>query len=210
MQDIYDHMDKQEPIDFTKVYDPLRFWDDYGDKYYKDHKKPEEFMKYVPYLLNHLKVLKVDTLYNAGCGFCRIEPFLLEGKVVKKITSVDISQKQLDAAEEYLKDSEFRENIDIKKQTVKWSKFPHDNWDCTLSVECLQHLPPPTVYLAIKQLVDVAKKYIIIVERFAFAGEHPAPHLWSHDYASLFVNKGVKLMESVNLGNGMVGMVFKK
>jgi len=244
VQDIYNHADKQIDIDITKVYDPLHFWEDYGDKYFKGFDKPQEFHKYIAWLLMKLKVLKVDTLYDAGCGFCRVEPFLLEAGVVKDITAVDISQKQLDCAKIYLTptiplkpqfkpeateeerkkaDEEFKKteedytkaverikHIDIRKQTLKWSTIPPDSYDCTMTVECMQHLPISSVRYAIKELQKLSRKYVIIVERFVFDGEHPVPHLWSHNYAKMMTDIGLKLIEATILGNGMVGMVFKK
>ena len=234
IQDVYDHMEKQQPLDITKKYDPLHFWDNYGDKYYRDHKKYQDFSKHIPWLLQRLKPLKIETLLDAGCGFCRVEPFLLEGGVVKHITAIDISQKQLDAAEEYLKPVEpkreayqndedfakaqekyknfleFRKNIDIKKQTIKWSKTPDNSYDCTLSIECMQHMHLPTARYAMLQLKKLTKKYAIIIERFVFPGEHPSPHIWSHDYAKIMTDMGMKLRETNIMGNGMVAMVFEK
>jgi len=234
VQDIYDQQDKQVDLDITKVYDPLHFWEDYGDKYFKGFSKPQEFNKYIPWLLTKLKVLKVDTLYDAGCGFCRVEPYLLESGVVKDITAIDISQKQLDSAKEYLSptlpirvdfktDEDFDKamkafdeaverlkHIDIKKQTIRWSDIPEGSYDCTLSIECMQHLPISSVRYAIKQLQKVAKKYVIVIERFVFDGEHPAPHIWSHNYVKMMTDIGLKLIEGTVLGNGMIAMVYKK
>ncbi len=234
VDDIYKHVDTQQTIDITKVYDPLHFWEDYGDKYYKEFKKPQDFGKYIPWLIEKLRVLKVDTLYDAGCGFCRVEPFLIEAGVVKEITAIDISQKQLDSAKEYLTpkepkkdsfntDKEFAEaqeqyakllkqsdQIYVGKQTIKWSNTPANSYDCTMSIECMQHLPLTSVRYAIRQLEKLARKYVVVIERFVFDGEHPAPHIWSHNYMKLATDIGLKPIEASILGNGMTGMVFKK
>lgn len=234
VQDIYNLTDKGEDLDFTKTYDPLHFWEDFGDKYFKGFDKPQEFMKYIPWLLKKFNVLKVDTLYDAGCGFCRVEPFLLQAKVVKEITAIDISQKQLDCAKDYLTptlplrpsfktDEEYKkaqeehkkaleriEHIDIRKQTLKWSTIKPESYDCTMTIEVMQHLPISSVRYAIKELQKLSKKYVIIVERFVFDGEHPTPHIWSHNYAKMMTDIGLKLIEASNLGQGMIGMIFKK
>ena len=210
IKDLYGFFDKNEIVDVTKPYDPLHFWEDFGDKYYKGIKKPAEVTKYVPYLVSRMKSLKVDSLYDAGCGFARLVPFLLDAECVKNVTCVDISQKQLDSAKDYLKDYKHMDKITFKKQSIKWSNDPGYSYDCTMSVECMQHLRLPTVRYAIKQLHKLSRKYVVIIERFVFDGEHPFPHLWSHNYFKLASDIGLKILEAKFIDNGVIAMVFKK
>ena len=207
---MFDNGDKQVPIDITKKYDPLMFWDDFGDKYFKSFKKPQELGKYVQWLIPTLKTLNIETLYDAGCGFCRLEPFLLDSGVVKNITAVDISQKQLDCVDEYLKDYDKKDKIDIRKQTLKWSKIPADSYDCVMSIECMQHMHLSSVRYAVKEIQKLTKKYAIIIERFVFDGEHPLPYIWSHNYPKLFSDIGMKVLDSKVIGPGLIAMVLEK
>ncbi len=208
--DIYAQQDKNEPIDVTKQYDPLHFWEDCGDKFFKSFKKPQELNKYAAWLIARIKSLKVDNLLDAGCGFARLVPFLLDSGVVKTINCIDISQKQLDSAKEYLKDYKLLDRITFEKRSIKWSNVKPYTYDCTMSIECMQHLPLTSVRYAIKQLQAVSKKYVVIIERFMYDGEHPLPHLWSHNYWKLATDIGLKVLESKYIDAGIIAMVFKK
>lgn len=210
VQDIYDEIDKNVPIDITKIYDPLHFWEDFGADYLKTHKKQKDVQKYVAYVILKLEALKVKSLLDVGCSFGRLEPFLLDSGCVEEITGVDISQKQLDSAEEYLKDYDKKDKIKFEKQSVKNLSFESNSFDCVLSCETLQHMHLPSVRYAIHNMERVAKKYVILIERFIFDGEHSQPHIWSHDYYKLCTNAGFKVLENRLIGNGIIALVLKK
>lgn len=210
IEDLYKLHDKQEPIDFTKKYDPLYFWDNAGDKYFKSFKKANELAKFTPWLVSAIKILKVKTLLDAGCGFARIEPFLLDSGVVEEVTGIDISQKQLDSATKYLEGYEKKDKIKLQKQTIKWSNTPPNSYDCVLSVECIQHMQLSSARYAIRELQKLTRKYAIIVERFVYDREHPFPHLWSHNYPKLVTDMGFKMLEGKVIDNGVIGLVLEK
>lgn len=210
IQDIYDEHDKQQKADSTKVYDPLHFWDDYGDKYLKGFKKPQEIARNAPWVIHTLKMLGCKSLLDVGCGFCRLDPLLLDAGVVENITAIDISSKQLGSAHEYLGDYEKKDKITIQKASVKNLPFKDGEFDCVLSSECLQHLHLPSVRYALHHILRVASKYAIIIERFIYDGEHPKPHIWSHNYSKLLYDMGAKVIENQIVGNGIIGIVVKK
>ena len=210
IQDIYDENDKQIPVDITKKYDPLYFWDDYGDKYYRSFKRVQDLQKYVPWLLSRIASLNIKNLLDAGCGFGRLEPFLIDGGAVEEITGIDISQKQLDCAKEYLKEYQKSDKIKFIKASVKNLPFKDSSFDCVLSVECLTHMHLPSVRYAIKHMERVTRRYIVMVERFVFDGEHPQPHIWTHNYPKLWSDNGLKILECKLIGAGVIGMVLKK
>lgn len=210
VQDMWDEMDKQIPIDCTKVYDPLLFWEDFGDKYFKSFKKMPDIQRNLAWSLHKLGILKVDTLLDVGCGFCRLDPFFIDGNAVKEITAVDFSPKQLACAEEYLKEFPKKDKIHIINASVKKLSFENNSFDCVYASEVLQHIPPQGIYTAIREMARVAKKYVVMVERFVYDGEHPQPHLWSHNYTKLGSECGLKLVESKLIGNGILGMIWKK
>ncbi len=210
IEDVYESQDKNEPIDLTKQYDPLYFWDNCGDKFFKSYKKSQDLNKYIGWLVSRIKSLKVDTLLDAGCGFARIAPFLIDSEAVKEINAIDISQKQLDSAKDYLKNYSKADKIKLEKRSLKWSNVAPYTYDCTMSVECMQHLPLTSVRYAIRQLQKVSKKYVVIVERFLYDGEHPLPHLWSHNYIKLATDIGLKVLEAKFIDAGVIAIVFKK
>jgi len=210
IQDIYDYTDKQIPIDITKKYDPLHFWDDFGEGYYKSYTKQAQIQKYVAWVLDRLRVLAPETLLDVGCGFCRIEPFILDDRKVKEITAIDISQKQLDSAGKYLEDYTKKDKITTVKASGKNMPFEQNMFDCVVSIDCMSHMHLPSVRYVVKNMERVSKKYMIIIERFVYDGEHPQPHIWSHDYPRICYEYNYKVLESVFIMPGVIGMVLKK
>jgi len=210
IKDVYKHNDTNEPMDITKEYDPLHFWEDFGEDYLKSFKNQKDITRHVVYITSRLKSLDINTLYDAGCGFARLAPFIIKSDAATEITSIDISQKQLDSANKYLEGFEKRDKIKLMKQSIKWSNTPANSYDCTMSVECLQHMKLSSARYAIRELVKLSKKYIIIVERFVCDGEHPLPNVWSHNYYKLIDELGVKILEYKLIDNGVVGIVLKK
>jgi SAM-dependent methyltransferase len=210
IDDYLNEVNKIDIIDPTKKYDPLHFWDGFGDLYRKSLKRPQDIRKHSEWVIFKLLKLKVDTILDAGCGFCRLEPFLLDSGAAKEITAIDISQKQLDSSNEYLKDYPKLDKIIRKKLSIKNSKLPSDSFDCALSVECLSHMHLPTVRYALHEMKRIAKKYVVLVERYVFTEEHPQPHIWSHDYVKLCGDMGLKVLEAKMINNGVVGVILKK
>lgn len=210
VQDIWDEQDKQIPCDVTKKYDPLHFWEDYGEKYFKGFKRPQDIQKNLAWILHKLVSLKIDNLLDVGCSFCRLDPFFIDGKAVKEITAIDFSPKQLSCAEEYLKDYPNKDKIKIQNMSVKNLQFPDNTFDCVLSNECLQHLHLPSIQYAVREIFRVTKKYFVLVERFVFDEEHPQPHVWSHNYTKILTDCGFKILDAKLIGNGVIGMIVKK
>ena len=210
INDIWEETDKQIPLDCTKTYDPLHFWEDYGERYFNGFKNMNEIQRNVPWIIHKLTSLKVDTLLDVGCGFCRIEPFLIDSNAVKEITALDFSTKQIESAEKYLSEYPNKDKIKFVKDSVKHIPTGDNEFDCVLSVECLQHMHLPSVRYALHQMRRVTKKYIVLVERFVYDAEHPQPHLWSHNYLKLAGECGLKVLESKLIGNGIIGTILRK
>ena len=209
IQDVFDEIDKGQVIDQTKVYDPLHFWEDYGDKYFKSFKRMQDIQINLSWVVQILTSLKPESLLDVGCGFGRLEPFFIDAGVVDKVTGVDFSQKQLDSAVEYLKTYPKREKITLSKASAKNLPFKDKSFDIVLTSELFTHVPPNKVRNAFISLSRVAKKYIVCVERFVFPGEHPYPHIWTHDYVKQVGDWGITILQMKMIGNGMVGMILQ-
>ena len=89
-------------LPFTKPYDPEKFWNDFGEDFYKAFTSQPILQANSGWLIDKLKVLNVSTLLDVGCGFGRLLPFLLEAGVIKSANGVDISHSILKSATEYL------------------------------------------------------------------------------------------------------------
>ena len=215
VQDIWDEQDKQIPIDCRKKYDPLHFWEDFGEKYLnlfnaKDPKIKFDIQRNLGWILHKVRGLEIKTLLDVGCGFCRLEPFLLDGNAIEEATCIDISAKQIACVDVYLKDYPKRDKIKIVQASVKNLPFESNSFDCVLSSECFQHLHLPSVRAAFANIAKVSKKYLVVVERFVFEGEHPQPYLWSHNYIKLATDFGFKVLESKLIANGVMGIILEK
>jgi len=210
IQDIYDERDKQIPIDLTKKYDPLHFWEDYGDKYAKEFKKIQDIQRNIGWIVHRIKTLNVETLIDVGCGFGRLEPFLIDGANIKKITAVDFSQKQLNSAKDYLKEYPQIDKVTFLKASAKRIPVENSSFDCVLSSECLMHQNYNKTNHIIREMHRITKEYVILVERFIFDGEHPYPHVWSHNYSKLVGDIGFTILEAKVIGSGVITMVLKK
>ena len=210
IQDLYDEADKQIPVDCTKVYDPLYFWDNFAEDYYKGHKKIQNIQRNIGWFLHKVATLKCNNALDVGCGFGRIAPFMIDGKAVNEVTGIDISPKMLAYAEEYLKDCPTKDKIKFECMSAKSLKFPNNTFDLVFSNECLMHLPYSKVILAIREMRRVSKKYVVLVERFVYQGEHPQPHVWSHSYNQLMGEAGLTVLEDKLIGNGIIGAIARR
>lgn len=226
-KDVLDAIGKQgREMPIGKKYDPALFWDDLGEDYLKRFKKRENLYINVPWLMDRIKMLNVKTLLDAGTGFGRVLPFFLEEKIIETAAGFDVAPRILKTAEEYLKPLEpteedkknpdykqppdFRSKIEFFQADIK--KIPRDSetYDVVLTSEILQHLPPADAEKAIQECVRVARKAVIMVERWAFPSEHAEPHLWSHDIAQILKGLGMNVTQVTTIGPGLQGIVALK
>jgi SAM-dependent methyltransferase len=84
------------------------------------------------------------------------------------------------------------------------------SYDAVLSSETLQHMPIEDVELALRQMIRVTRRAIILVERWSFPDEHAEPHLWSHNYTEMFRKLGVNVVQTTTIGQGLQGVIALK
>ena len=217
IEDIWGERDKSVPADPQKTYDPLYFWDNFGENYYKSFGKKEQFQfgldgnNPVSWLIFKLELLKAENILEAGCGFGRLAPFLIDSNAVKEYNGVDFSVKILKFAEAYLKDypKDKMDRIKFHHASAKRMPFENKSIDVVLSSELLMHMTYTKVDHCLREFRRIAKKNIILIERFVFDGEHPYPHIWSHDLPKLVGDLGFTTLECKFVGNGMIGMILK-
>lgn len=215
IEDVWNEKDKSLPADCTKIYDPQLFWDNFGDRYYKSHEK-REHMQFglngnnpVAWLIFKLESLKIDTLLEPGCGFARLAPFILDANAAKEYYGVDFSEKILSCSETYLKDYSKREKIHLQYSSAKKMPFPDKSMDVVMCSELLTHMTFAKANICIREFARIAKKYVIVLERFVYDGEHPYPYIWSHNLIELFKNSGLTILESKMIGNGIMASILE-
>lgn len=234
-KDIFAEADKNIPIDPTKRYDPLYFWEDLGDKYLRNFKSQKEMQVNAGWIIFKMRSLKIENVLEVGCSFGRLAPYLLMGEACKEYRGIDFSENQIKVSDIYLgisenkntdkpiaeeeikANKEWLENFKSRKEKIKLSicdarnlSFLDGSFDCVLTHEFFTHLPDGDVEKCIKEILRTSKKYFICVERFVYSGEKPAPHLFSHDLTRIFRNFGANILESHFISNGVVGIVGEK
>ena len=81
---------------------------------------------------------------------------------------------------------DFRGRISLNVGDARDLKYDSESFDCVLSSEVIQHLNPDDAYKACYEIYRIAKKVIVLCERWSFPGEHSESHIWSHDYRKMF------------------------
>lgn len=215
IEDIWAERDKNIPSNSTKKYDPQAFWDDYGDRYFKSFDKREKFQfgltgqNPVAWLIFKLEALQPGSILEAGCGFGRLAPFLIDANIVSEYWGVDFSDKILKCAEEYLKDYHKKDRIHLQNASAKHMPYSDESFDIVMTNELLMHMTSTKVDHCLREFRRIARKYIVLVERFVYVGEHPYPHIWSHDIMKLAGNIGLTCLESKLIGSGQLATIFK-
>ena len=212
-------------LDITKKYDAEYFWNDLGEAFFKKFEKQEHVQNHIAWILDRLRVVKPKTLLDVGCGFGRVLPFLLNAGVIESAHGVDIANNILELSKKYLEPSnkklkdkdgkeitppDFRDKITFQLSDVRKLDLESNSYDCVLTCELLQHLPPEDISQACLELTRVTKKSIICIERWAFPGEHAEPHLWSHNLVDEFKKLGLEIKQAAGIGSGVQGLVVFK
>lgn len=211
-------------LNIKKKYDVKLFWEDIGDKYYPGFTRDEAFLANVPWILDRLKVLNQETLLDVGCGFARLAPFILESGYIKSYSGCDISKSVLDSSNDYLnpkptfdsishqpvEPKDYRTMVNLRVDDIRCLSYESNSYDIVLVNEVIQHLEPKEYVRAIDEVIRVARNYVIFIERFAFDGEHPEPHLWSHNILKIVNDRYVKVLQSTALNQTTCAIVIEK
>lgn len=105
---------------------------------------------------------------------------------------------------------DFRDKISLSQGDVRSLKFDSESFDCVISNECIQHLNPGDAMLACQEMARVSRQSIILLERWAFPGEHAEPHAWSHNYNDIFTELGIDVVQVTTISQGLQGVVVRK
>ena len=133
----------------------------------------------------------------------------------KRLIAEDVNKiiKSLEskASEKSKKPVDFRDKISVGLGDVRnLSEIESESFDCVISNETIQHLNPTEAIEACGEVVRVSKKYAILLERWAFPGEHSEPHIWSHNYSEIFNDLGVEVLQVTTIAQGLQGVVVRK
>jgi len=214
-QDIVDCKEKGgRELPLTKPYDPVKFWNDFGELFYKRFDKREKFRINVDWTVDRLKQLEAESLLEVGCGFGRMLPFFVDAGAVEIADGIDVSETLVNCSKEYLAPHEgspdYANKVSVSMGDVRMLEFPSSSYDIVLSSETLQHLNQDDMELGLREIVRVAKRAIILIERWAFPSEHAEPHIWSYDYATILRSMGLIVAQVTTIAPSLQSLVALK
>src|SRR3990167_1586094 len=61
-----------------KKYDPFIFWDGMGESWFRMFDNKRKFQVNIGWITDRLKLFRINSLLEVGCGFGRILPFLFQ------------------------------------------------------------------------------------------------------------------------------------
>ncbi len=133
--------------------------------------------------------LPAAKVLEVGCGFGRITKLLAENFPDAHITAVDLSPDQLANARAYC---DGHANIAFQQYDFySGQPLPGAGYDCVLAIEVFLHHPELVVRGLIAKLLSVSR-FLVNID---WSEEWPwktSPHVWVHDYASLYHDARVK------------------
>lgn len=126
-----------------------------------------------------LSKLNYDNVLEIGCGVGAN----LYGMTVK-IAGIDINEDAIGNAKKLLPHGEFKvgmaESID----------YPDKSIDLILTDACLMYVPPQKIEDTVKEMLRVARKYIVMCEWHSKEEQYNGH--WVYDYQDLFKNYETK------------------
>ena len=105
---------------------------------------------------------------------------------------------------------DYRSLINLISGDARKLPFDSDSFDCVITSEVFQHLSPEDVRDACMEILRVTKGPAVLLERWAFPGEHSEPHVWSHNFNEIFSDLGVDVLQITTVSQGLQGVVVRK
>lgn len=170
-------------------YRPKNFWDTWADTFMEDSWQVTLHPQH-DWLLSKIKKLRPRSILEVGCGFGRNIKFLQDNNINAKLTGIDISHKMIKLAKKFVKSS----NVTFKIAEATHLPFRDREFELVFTHGVFMHIPPTDIEGAIREIVRVAKKYIILIEQNYGGNEYT----FIHSYKKLFKKLPVDIVEYKN------------
>jgi len=131
----------------------------------------------------------MDRILEIGCGFGRITRLLAEHFPAANITALDLSLEQLANAKAYC-----GENPNLRflqHDFYSGLPFPGTGYHSVIAVEVFLHHPAEVVLSLLEKLAAISQ-HIINIDWSEPWSRPTSPHVWVHDYASLYAKRGLQ------------------
>jgi cyclopropane fatty-acyl-phospholipid synthase-like methyltransferase len=117
---------------------------------------------------------------EVGCGFGRITKQLYENLRPSLYHAFDISSHQIENAQKNLGSS----NVEFFVSSIE-DFVPTRRYDLVLAVEVLMHIPPESISVTVRKLVDASTHFIVNLDWKVTDGVSSG-NCFLHDYSSLY------------------------
>lgn len=131
------------------------------------------------YLLNLLKDINFESVFEIGCGWGRITKLILDNFKTKTYHACDISPDRAKLV-----------GIDVITKPFQEIEF-NQKYDLVIAVEVLMHIPPEEIKQVIDKIYMISKKHIVTLDYFPKGQRvtNLAPFNFIHEYKELFTGK---------------------
>jgi ubiquinone/menaquinone biosynthesis C-methylase UbiE len=148
-------------------YNPINFWEKWGKTFINE---PQQQLIYEQHqwILQILLQEKPLSLLEVGCGFGRNIKYITKNYIAPlSITGIDFSNTMLAQAKKYLASIPIKKRrlINLKNADILNLPFPTSSFDVILCHGVLMHIKPQNINQAVKELLRVTKKSLILVEQ---------------------------------------------
>jgi trans-aconitate methyltransferase len=178
------------------TYDPTTYWRKRGVSY-EAALAPGLQNAQETILLPFLAGLEFASVLDVGCGYGRLGVLLRERRPEVIYAGVDVSPDQLASAQRHLPGAELFE--------ASFADFQVGDrrWDLVLSVQFLMHVTPEQVESAVRKLIRLSSRHVVVAEWALPRDGKISGHNFLHDYEALLGDAGfgrTRPVEIIELG----------
>lgn len=178
-------------------YEPRKFWDGWSGHYSKQ-KAQQKIDKSQYWLLKKIEELRPKNVLEIGCGFGRNLKFLLEHlSYPASLIGFDISESMIRKAKQSLDERAYLGCADVNTLP-----FHEKSYDLVFTHAILMHVPEKNIENAIREMIRIAKKYLVIIEETYWSAGNvrgsvlkPNEYTFIYDYIELLSRCGLKIEE---------------
>ena len=174
-------------------YEPVAYWRERGKTYEQVFRRTPAFEAQEAAFAEFVSHLDYASVLDVGCGFGRMGPILVAGRVNVEYVGIDVSADMLRGARRLVPDGDF-----VRSPLEDFDPAGR-KWDLVLASEFLMHIPLAGVAAAIAKLRSMTGRHLITIDwtEPLAAGRRILPHNVIHDYGTLF---GDALVRSRQVG----------
>ncbi len=166
-------------------YSPRFFWDGWAPDFIKDTWQVKIHRQHA-WLLAKVRESSPVSMLEVGCGFGRNINFLIKNGAGSSIEGFDISRSMINLAKKRIDNGNVKLFVDNISDTRTKGKY-----DLVFTHGVLMHVKPSELEGAVKNLVRLSGKYLILIEQ-NYGGNK---YTFKHDYRKYLGKQRIKIIE---------------